>query len=180
MCEATCTVKMWLKRLRLCCIREVLVMFTILGKRGKKCDYGRCETAENSSKGRVCFSKSFFFFVAVSSSQLSQLWLSCSCCYCCCMDALRFVASFLLFHLRLEGLEVVTTVSIWPPRQFRRVERSSKGPAYIMQSQVFILLPFTLVIPISHHYFCRSESITFPVCNLLSWQLKKWSYLITS
>jgi hypothetical protein len=71
MCEATCTMKMWLKRLRLCCTREVLVMFKILGKRGKKCDYGRCETAENSLKGRVCFSKSFFFFVAVSSSQLS-------------------------------------------------------------------------------------------------------------
>jgi UDP-glucose 4,6-dehydratase len=36
MCEATCTVKMWLKRLRLCCTREVLVMFTILGRRGKE------------------------------------------------------------------------------------------------------------------------------------------------
>ncbi len=34
--EATCTVKMWLKRLRLCCTREVLVMFTILGRRGKE------------------------------------------------------------------------------------------------------------------------------------------------
>jgi hypothetical protein len=33
---------------------------------GRKCDYGRCETTENSSKGRVCFSKSFFFFVAVA------------------------------------------------------------------------------------------------------------------
>jgi hypothetical protein len=36
MCEATCTVKMWLKHLRLCCRREVLVMFTILGRRGKE------------------------------------------------------------------------------------------------------------------------------------------------
>jgi UDP-glucose 4,6-dehydratase len=36
MCKATCTVKMWLKHLRLCCTREVLVMFTILGKRGKE------------------------------------------------------------------------------------------------------------------------------------------------
>ncbi len=36
MCEATCTVKMWLKRLRLCYTREVLVMFIILGKRGKE------------------------------------------------------------------------------------------------------------------------------------------------
>ncbi len=36
MCEATCTMKMWLKRLRLCCRREVLVMFTILGRRGKE------------------------------------------------------------------------------------------------------------------------------------------------
>ncbi len=36
MCEATCTVKMWLKCLRLCCTREVLVMFTILGRRGKE------------------------------------------------------------------------------------------------------------------------------------------------
>jgi UDP-glucose 4,6-dehydratase len=34
--EATCIVKMWLKRLRLCCTREVLVMFTILGRRGKE------------------------------------------------------------------------------------------------------------------------------------------------
>ncbi len=84
------------------------------------------------------------------------------------MDALRFAASFLLLHLRLEGLEVVTTVSIWPPRQFRRVERSLKGPAYIMQSRVLVLLPFTPVVPISRHYFCRYESITFPVCNLLS------------
>jgi hypothetical protein len=58
------------------------------------------------------------------------------------MDALRFAASFLLLHLRLEGLEVVTTVSIWPPRQFQKVERSSKGPAYIMQSRLLILLPF--------------------------------------
>jgi hypothetical protein len=84
------------------------------------------------------------------------------------MDALRFAASFLLLHLRLEGLEVVTNVSIWPPRQFQKVERSSKGPAYIMQSRLFILLPFTPIIPISRHYFCRSESITFHVCNLLS------------
>jgi hypothetical protein len=36
MCETTCIVKMWLKRLRLCCTREVLVMFTILGNRGKE------------------------------------------------------------------------------------------------------------------------------------------------
>ncbi len=36
MCKATCTVKMWLKHLRLCCRREVLVMFTILGRRGKE------------------------------------------------------------------------------------------------------------------------------------------------
>jgi UDP-glucose 4,6-dehydratase len=36
MCEATCTMKMWLKHLRLCCRREVLVMFTILGRRGKE------------------------------------------------------------------------------------------------------------------------------------------------
>jgi len=36
MCEATCTVKMWLKRLRLWCRREMLVMFTILGRRGKE------------------------------------------------------------------------------------------------------------------------------------------------
>jgi hypothetical protein len=50
------------------------------------------------------------------------------------MDALRFAALFLLLHLRLEGLEIVTIVSIWPPRQFRKVERSSKGPTYIMQS----------------------------------------------
>ncbi len=84
------------------------------------------------------------------------------------MDALRFAASFLLLHLRLEGLEVVTTISIWPPRQFRRVERSSKGPAYIMQNRLLILLPFTPIVPISRHYFCHSESITFPVCNLLS------------
>jgi hypothetical protein len=34
--EATCTVKMWLKRLRLCYTREVLVMFTILGRKGKE------------------------------------------------------------------------------------------------------------------------------------------------
>jgi UDP-glucose 4,6-dehydratase len=36
MSEATYTVKMWLKRLRLCCTREMLVMFTILGRRGKE------------------------------------------------------------------------------------------------------------------------------------------------
>jgi nucleoside-diphosphate-sugar epimerase len=36
MCKATCIVKMWLKRLRLCCRREVLVMFIILGRRGKE------------------------------------------------------------------------------------------------------------------------------------------------
>jgi hypothetical protein len=40
------------------------------GEEGRKCDYGRCETVENSPKGKVYFSKSFFFFVAVSSSQL--------------------------------------------------------------------------------------------------------------
>jgi hypothetical protein len=34
------------------------------------------------------------------------------------MDTLRFAASFLPLHLRLEGLEVVTVVSIWPPREF--------------------------------------------------------------
>jgi nucleoside-diphosphate-sugar epimerase len=36
MCEATCTVKMWLKHLRLCYRRQMLVMFTILGRRGKE------------------------------------------------------------------------------------------------------------------------------------------------
>jgi len=36
MCKTTCIVKMLLKHLRLCCTREVLVMFTILGRRGKE------------------------------------------------------------------------------------------------------------------------------------------------
>ncbi len=36
MCEATSIVKMWLKLLRLCYIREMLVMFTILAQRRSK------------------------------------------------------------------------------------------------------------------------------------------------
>jgi hypothetical protein len=76
--------------------------------------------------------------------------------FCCCTWDLKDLKLLLLFPYGLQD-------------NSEGVERSSKGPAYIMQCRLLILLPFTPVIPISRHYFCRSESIIFPVCNLLSW-----------
>jgi hypothetical protein len=59
------------------------------------------------------------------------------------MDALRFATSFLLLHLRLEGLELLLLFPYGLQENSEGVERSSKGPAYIMQCQLLILLPFT-------------------------------------